>query len=172
MTTAPWIVTPRFQLHPLGPSDVTQRYLGWLHAAAGGAISAAREDYTLNELQAYLDIRKCRQDVLFLGIFERSGHQHIGNLKFEPIDARRREAVLGIFIGETEWRGVGVASEIIPLACDQLAETHGTVRVSLGVANSHEQAQIAYRKAGFVVQFSELVPAGPDHLVMVRECFV
>jgi ribosomal-protein-alanine N-acetyltransferase len=165
-----WLSTERFSLRPLSEADATPRYLSWLHQAAGGPIQSARSDYTLTQLRAYIASRVDRDDVLFLGIFLHADGQHIGNLKFEPIARDKGEAVMGILIGETNWRGKGVAPEVLPPSCDALGRSHALRQVSLGVAADHAAAQAAYRRAGFALGLSELVNVEPGHMVLVRPC--
>ena len=65
----------------------------------------------------YIKSRENREDVLFSAIFTDDG-QHIGNIKYEPIDLENKNATIGVLIGEREWRGKGVAIEVIK-ACNQ-----------------------------------------------------
>lgn len=163
-----WLETERACLRPLTLSDVTARYLSWLHAQAGGAIMAARRDMTLADLETYVSARVNMDDVLFLGIFERLNGTHIGNLKFEPIDRDAREAVIGILIGDPEWRGVGLVPEVLPAACDKLCRESGLDRVSLGVKRDHLAALRAYERSGFQIGSSALIGSGGGHHVMIR----
>lgn len=166
--TGIWLETERACLRPLTRSDVTARYLGWLHAQAGGAIMAARSDMTLADLEAYVSARVNRDDLLFLGIFERTTGTHIGNLKFEPIDRGAREAVMGILVGDPAWRGVGLVPEVLPATSDKLCRERGLDRVSLGVKRDHVAALRAYERSGFRIGSSSLIASGDGHYVMIR----
>ena len=50
---------------------------------------------------------------LFLGVFEKVTNKHIGNIKYDPIDSESKVAVMRILIGDPEWRGRGVAEEVL-----------------------------------------------------------
>ena len=39
--------------------------------------------------------------------------QHIGNIKYEPIDFQAATATMGILTGANDWRGKGVGPEVI-----------------------------------------------------------
>jgi RimJ/RimL family protein N-acetyltransferase len=146
----PVLVTERFELRPLTPQDATERYLGWLaEDDARRYILAARGTRTLDELRAFIDARSGRPDVLFLGIFERGSGRHVGNIKYEPIDAADGSAEMGILIGEPDWRGRGVAREVIAASARWLHEHRGISRVLLGVEKENEAALAAYLRAGF-----------------------
>ena len=102
MTLGASIETPRFRLRELTLEDVTDRYLGWLREAeAARHIASARRTQTLSDLMAYVAARLGRDDVLFLGIFDRATGEHIGNLKYQPVNAREGYAIMGILIWRT-----------------------------------------------------------------------
>lgn len=168
MTKGPWddavLRTDRFLLRPLAETDVNDRYLGWF--SGRGAANISSHPASLADLRAYVRARRNRPDVLFLAILHADMGDHLGNLKFEPVDLDRGEAVLGIFIGEPSWQGKGVASEIIPAAAGWLHANRGLRRISLGVATGNDAARRAYAKVGFVPENSPLIPDLPDVLAM------
>src|SRR5687767_6865681 len=108
------ILTERFLLRELGIADVTERYLGWLgEPEAKKYIAAAASTKGLSDLRRYVEERANRNDILFLGIFDRSTGMHVGNIKYEPVDSELGYAVMGVLIGEPEYRGKGVTPEIL-----------------------------------------------------------
>lgn len=144
------ILTPRFLLRPLTAADATRRYQGWLRdTRARRHIQFARRSRSLPALRAYIVTRRRRSDCLFLGIFLRDGGEHIGNIKYEPIDRARRAAELGILIGEPAWRGRGVAPEVIRATARWLNDHRGITKVLLGVEKVNRSAVAAYRRTGF-----------------------
>lgn len=150
-TEEPVLETERFRLRRLTASDATARYLGWLaDKDARRYIQAASATCSLDNLRDYITERTAKTDVLFLGIFERSSGAHIGNIKYEPIDLTRSCAEMGILVGEPEWRGRGVAREVI-LASARWLKTHrGISRIHLGVEADNDAALSAYILTGFV----------------------
>jgi len=56
---------------------------------------------------------------------------------------------MGILIGEPDWRGRGVAREVIAASARWLHEHRGVSRVLLGVEKENEAALAAYLRAGF-----------------------
>lgn len=143
------ITTERFFLRPLSIEDVTQRYLGWFAAPGGERISTASEMTSLEKLREYVGEKAARENVLFLGIFEREGDEHIGNVKFEPIMPEEGCAVFGIFVGEARARGQGVTGEVLQ-ACGAWLVEHMAIReIVLGVASDNHAAIRAYEKVGF-----------------------
>lgn len=146
----PVLVTERFTLRPLTEADATEHYLGWLRdEQARRYIMSANSTQTLDDLRAFIASRLGREDVLFLGIFDRISGRHVGNIKYEPIDEESGTAEMGILVGEQEWRGRGVATEIIGVTARWLRHHCGVSRICLGVERENEAALSAYRHAGF-----------------------
>jgi ribosomal-protein-alanine N-acetyltransferase len=144
------IRTQRFFLRPLTVADVSERYLSWLSdIAAQRFIHAASNDVDLDHLQKYVARCEARDDILFLGVFTHEG-EHIGNIKYEPVDSKQSAAVAGILIGEKVWRGKGVAGEVITASAYWLQQYRGIRVIVLGVDRDNLPAIRAYKKLGFV----------------------
>ena len=152
------IKTARFRLRPLTVADVSPRYLSWLSEdRVLRFINGATGDNLLEELKSYVSQREGREDVLFLGIFTHAG-EHIGNIKYEPLDHRLGAAVMGILIGEVAWRGKGVAGEVIHASAMWLREHRSIAQIALGVDQDNIAGIRAYEKLGFVEEEHLLVP--------------
>ena len=145
------IVTQRFLLKLLTIDDVNQNYLSWLNPEINSYIEYAKSNTSMKVLRSYVGERENRQDVLFLGIFTKDKH-HIGNIKYEPINQKNKTAVMGILIGDSNWRGVGVAVEVIKASGDYLVEQYGIETILLGVSRNNKEAIVAYQKVGFKVK--------------------
>jgi [ribosomal protein S5]-alanine N-acetyltransferase len=101
-------------------------------------------------LVRYVRDRENRGDVLFLGIFSDS-NQYIGNVKYEPINLKDKTATMGILIGEKEWRGKGVVSEVVTASSEYLGKTYGVRYIDLGEERGNTPAVSAYKKMQFEV---------------------
>jgi len=84
-----------------------------------------------------------------LGIFDIGNNHHIGNIKYEPIDYENRVATMGILIGEEDYRGLGVAPEVIKASSMWLKKTFNITNIILGVSLENDRAISAYEKIGF-----------------------
>lgn len=146
------ILTERFRLRALQESDVSERYLSWMQdPSARRYISASSQTRQLSDLLDYVRERVGRDDVLFLGIFEKQTDLHIGNIKYEPVDARAGEAVMGILIGEPDWRSKGVTPEVLTASGRWLQQHRNIRRIVLGVGQDNTAAIRAYERVGFAV---------------------
>ena len=146
------INTERFQLKSLTTKDVTEKYLSWFNQSKEieKYISFAQKCEGIDSLMQYVKDKKDREDVLFLGGFCSLG-QHIGNIKYEPIDLKNKTATMGILIGDKEWRGKGVASEVIKISGKYLKNNYGIKYIDLGVDKSNARAISAYEKINFKI---------------------
>ena len=146
------INTERFQLKSLTTKDVTEKYLSWFNQSKEieKYISFAQKCEGIDSLMQYVKDKKDREDVLFLGVFCSLG-QHIGNIKYEPIDLKNKTATMGILIGDKEWRGKGVASEVIKISGKYLKNNYGIKYIDLGVDKSNARAISAYEKINFKI---------------------
>jgi RimJ/RimL family protein N-acetyltransferase len=146
------INTERFQLKTLTTKDVTEKYLSWFNESknVGQYISFAQKKVNINDLIQYVKDRENRKYILFLAIFTNFG-QHIGNIKYEPINFKDESATMGILIGDREWRGKGVASEVIRASSKYLKENYGVKNIELGVDKNNTPAITAYKKMQFKV---------------------
>lgn len=163
------IETRRFFLRALNVSDVSNRYLGWLQGQmVRDHIVFARQPQTLKTLKEYVAAREGRDDVVFLGIFSRNNGEHIGNIKYEPVDRILRIAVMGILIGERGWQGKRVAAEVVNASALYMAETWGIGRLELGVDSNHDFAIRAYKKLGFKPGPTAVIQPTKGSLGMVK----
>ena len=146
------INTERFQLKTLTVDDATEEYLSWFSSSkeVGEYIAYAKTNADINKLRQYVKEREDREDVLFLGIFTDS-EQHIGNIKYEPINLKDKSATMGILIGDQEWRGKGVATEVIKDSSKYLKENYNIKYIDLGVNKDNIAAVSAYKKMKFKV---------------------
>jgi len=150
------ISTNRFILKCLDISDVTDRYAEWLNDTSTNQFISAK--LTRIDLEKYVSERLNREDVLFLGIFNKIDGLHIGNIKYEPIDSQKGYAVMGILIGEAFWRGKSVASEVILASAFWLNENKNINQIVLSVSRLNLAAIRAYQKIGFIEKSSEYLP--------------
>jgi [ribosomal protein S5]-alanine N-acetyltransferase len=167
MTPGPVLETARFTLRPLELADANEHYLGWLGGTGATYITASKTTRSLDDLRSYVAGKIDRDDILFLAIVDRASGRHVGNLKFEPVNRRQGYAVFGILVGEADFRGQGVAAEVIAESATWL-RAQGITQILLGVHAENQSAVRAYEKAGFVVGATPYLPPseGVQHMVL------
>lgn len=144
------IETPRFILRSLTVDDATEKYLSWMvDTEANPYIVSARRSLTVGDLRTFIAERERRDDVAFLGIFLRANGSHIGNIKYEPICPVEGYAIMGLLVGDQDWRGKGVAGEVLDATVLWLGKAFGLQKIVLGVDRDNTAAIRAYEGFGF-----------------------
>lgn len=156
------IETQRFFLKVMKGELVADKYLNWFKdEEVKKYISFSRDDLCKADLELYVDEKLRSSHALMFGIFDKSDSTHIGNIKFEPILPKQSLAVLGVLIGDTNWRGKGVFGEIITTLEKEL-KTIGIRNIFLGVAKANRSALQAYQKFGFVIDSTNYLKLNLD----------
>ena len=150
------IVTDRFLLKSLSEKDDLSNYLNWLRNPRDiPFILGAKTDYNLIQLKDYINHNNLSNDSILLGIFDKFGLNHIGNIRYHDLDFKNMRATLGILIGEKKYRGVGVASEVIKTSMNWLRSEFDIITFKLGVDSRNIAARKLYEKLGFQYENSE-----------------
>lgn len=85
-----------------------------------------------------------------LAIEDKAG-RHIGNVMYYNIDTIRREAEIGITIGEREYWGKGYGTDVVKTLVRHILRATGFRRIYLKTLDWNTRAQRAFEKAGFSV---------------------
>lgn len=150
------IVTDRFLLKALSEKVDVSNYLNWSRNPRDiPFILGARTDYNLIQLKDYINHNNLSNDSILLGIFDKFGLNHIGNIRYHDLDFKNMRATLGILIGEKKYRGVGVASEVIKTSMNWLRSEFDIITFKLGVDSRNIAARKLYEKLGFQYENSE-----------------
>lgn len=140
----------RLTLRTLTKDDASEDYESWLNDPVVNKYLEKRS-ITIPELKNYIKDKNENPSALLLGICWKENGKHIGNIKLEPINREKNDAVLGILIGDKQYWGRGVATEAIGLLSDYAFTTLDLDRLELGVISEHTAAIRAYEKCGFKI---------------------
>ena len=154
--------TERFFLRDLTKADASNTWLDWLSdSVARQFISASTTTANLSALKVYIAERLNLDKVRFFGIFDSINGKHIGNIKYEPIDITNNYAIMGVLIGDSQYRGKGVFPEIYKCSSRYIYDTYPIDSIFLGVDSSNISAIRSYEKAGFITTMRH--PLGNSH---------
>lgn len=144
------IVGSTVKLRSLKEEDASDRYASWLNDPIVNRYLETRS-VTVKELKDYIRAKREASDVLFLGIFSRDTDTHIGNVKLEPINWGKKTAMMGLLIGDKEYWGKGIGTEVTNLITGFAFNTLGLNEVTLGVISENTPAIRVYEKCGFKI---------------------
>ena len=163
------ISTTRFILKPLIADDISDEYVSWfVDDDVKKHIHFAQNNVSLLDLELYVRQREEKNYVLLLGIYVKETLLHIGNIKFEPIDHVDKTAVMGILIGDKDWRGKGVAKEVIDASADWINYEFKIKKILLVLNIENSAAINAYKKCGFNVGEHQYSLEDPTSISMIR----
>lgn len=140
-------------LRPILISDVTERYLRWMNDEDVVRYTEARHhSFTLDGLREFVSDTLVRQDVVFLGIFEKETGLHIGNVKIGPISHIHRSASVGIIIGDKDFWGKGIAADVLTMVCGLSFGDLNIHKLTAGVIQGNDASLKAFLRTGFVIE--------------------
>ena len=141
------LVGERIYLSPMNPDDY-EINTKWLNDAnITQYLSIHNHMVSLLGEKRYLEDTSTK-DCHFV-IVNLDSDEAIGNIAFDEIDYRNGAAVLGIFIGEENYRGKGYGSEAIKLLLNYGFNELRLHSVTLTVLADNARAIKAYEKCGF-----------------------
>jgi len=161
MALCPSILTgSQIFLRTLTEKDASEAYARWLNDPEVNRWLETRR-VTVPELKTYIREKQESPAALLCGIFWKENGQHIGNVKLEPIDFKKKEATLGIIVGARAYWGKGAATEATNLITDYAFSVLGMQAVTLGVIPENKSAIRVYEKCGFTVVHTD--PKAMNH---------
>jgi len=146
------LVGKNFFLRSLTSKDNLKNYLFWMSNPSNNKfILSSNINFTIDMLRKYIDSCNNNDDILLIGIFDKLSSEHIGNIKYDNIDMINKSATMGILIGEKEFRGIGLAKNVIQETLNWLYGNLGIKKVLLGLDKENLGALNLYKNIGFVI---------------------
>lgn len=143
----PLLESNRLILKPLGIEFLSQNYVNWLNDKDVTEFMS-NTGIDKKELKIYLEKLK-NPPKYFWGIIIKKNYQHIGNLKIDPINVKKKRGEYGIMIGDKSSWGKGYGAEASNMALNYCFDELGLEKVLLGVLNKNINAINMYKKIGF-----------------------
>lgn len=143
----PIIESNRLILKPLGKEFLSYDYVNWLNDKdVTEFMSNTGIDY--EDLKIYLEKLE-KSPKYFWAIIRKNDSQHIGNLKIDPVNVKKKIGEYGIMIGDKSSWGKGYGSEASIMVLNYCFNELGIEKVFLGVINNNINAIEMYKKIGF-----------------------
>jgi len=140
----------RIYLRELTEEDASREYCSWINDSEVNKFLDTKKA-TVGQLRQYIREKTRNKNCLFWGIFTNSENKHIGNIKLEPIDWAGKKATLGILLGDKNYWGQGLGTDVVKLTTDYAFKELGLKKVELGVVSENKAAIKCYQKVGFNV---------------------
>lgn len=151
MTYFKKLIGDRIYLSPKGTSDEEiEKFTEWMndfqvtdYTGRSGQIT------TLNSEKEYLEKAAKNTENRSFDIVELESNKLIGTIGIEKINWINRNAVLGIFIGDEEYRNNGYGTEAIKLILEYGFKYLNLHAIRLELLSINERAHKCYLKCGF-----------------------
>jgi len=128
--------------------DDAEQYTIWLNDFnVSDYIGRSSQVFSVEAEKKYLE-QQSEDDCAF-GIVTLNGDRLIGTIDLQNIDKINRTAVLGIFIGDQEYREKGLGTEAIRLLLDFGFNYLNLHSIKLDLMEFNERAYKCYTKCGF-----------------------
>tara|TARA_A100001015_G_C15014450_1_gene724787 strand:- start:1556 stop:2140 length:585 start_codon:yes stop_codon:yes gene_type:complete len=175
------IETKRFKLRNIVVSDATKEYLSWINFSKENILRSS-EIKNLSDLKKFIKKVKSKKDInyehhliglgrkkvevlkksyskkniktIFLAIIDKKNNKHIGNIKYDPIDVTNKFAVMGILIGNPDYRGKKVFKEVFIKTSEHIFLKYKINKIYLGLKKNNLNALSAYKRLGFKIHKS------------------
>jgi dTDP-4-dehydrorhamnose reductase len=146
----------RIYLRELEEEDATEEYLSWLNDPQIKKYLETPETNQVSQLVDYIKSHKENKNSFLTGIFDKKNDMHLGNIKLEPIDWEKKEAMIGILIGNKAYWKRGIGIESVNLLVGYAFRELKLDRITLGVIPYNDRAIKCYEHVGF--KFKERIP--------------
>ncbi len=93
------------------------------------------------------------------------GGKHIGNCMYYDIDTEKRQAELGILIGDREYWGKGYGTDAVKTLIEHICRGTALERLYLNTLDWNIRAQLSFQKCGFVT-CGRITKGGNEFILM------
>ena len=145
------LVGDRIYLSPKGISEEEiEKFTEWMNDfEVTDYIGRTSQLMTLEEEKTFLENMSKTDEVRNFSIIELNNDKLIGTIGLEHINWIKRNAILGIFIGDNEFRNNGYGTEAIKLLLEYGFRYLNLHSIKLDLISINERAHKCYLKCGF-----------------------
>ncbi|MBH11234.1 MAG: hypothetical protein CMG74_12960 [Candidatus Marinimicrobia bacterium] len=123
--------TENYFLQSLNESDVSERYLSWLHDfEVSKTLEVDGKSQTLETIKDYINWHDNKLKFLF-GIFTIKEKKHIGTFSV-TLNVEHKRATIGVMIGDKDYWGTGVVNEARAKIIDWLFDIKKMNKIEAG----------------------------------------
>lgn len=145
------LVDGELTLRLLTMDDVTDRYVSWLRDAdVYQYLETRHSEQNRDTISEFVSTCIDSDRDVLMGIFVKD--EHIGNVKLGPIHWKHWRGEIGLFIGEKEYWGKGLATRVIKLVSQFGFEQLHLTKLMAGCDARNLGSKKAFLNAGFSIE--------------------
>ena len=143
----------RITLREFDDSMITNSYLGWLRdPQINQYLLKPNRESTLQDIKGYVQTLRDSGCDYFLAILLKEQQRHIGNVRLGPFDVASGTCQFSMMIGDAEWHGKGLGTEVVEAAVKLCFTTLHFRKIFLEVVDENTAAIKVYEKNGFLTE--------------------
>jgi len=143
----------RILLRSFDSSLITNTYLSWFHdRKVNQYLMEQGARTTLDDIRVYVESLQKSGEDKFLAVFFKQNEKHIGNVRIGPIDSVTKKCRYGMLIGDTDYHGKGIGTEVVKVASEICFNTLGMQKIYLEVFENNYAAVRIYEKNKFITE--------------------
>jgi RimJ/RimL family protein N-acetyltransferase len=147
---SPFLKGNKIYLRGVLPDDADGNYINWMNDSdITQFLETGYFPSSSTDLEEYISDIGNNDDVLFLAIVDNETDKHIGNMKLGPINWIHRRGDVGILIGEKDFWGQGIATELIRLITSHAFNNLNLHKLTAGCYEENKGSKKAFEKVGF-----------------------
>ena len=140
----------RIELRPFSKDYVSKNYLDWMNDKnITKFINKAKEETSLEDLNLFTKSMINSNFDYFFAIIYKEKNYHIGNVRLGPIDFNLMNSNFGILMGDKNFHGLGLATEVLELIKDFGFNYLNLKKIKFAVVKEHTAAMRLYAKTKF-----------------------
>ena len=107
------------QLRAVSLVDCNDNYIKWMNDYETNRFMETRWSMQNREtITAFVESIRRSQDSYLFAIIDKKSCKHIGNIKIGPINNRYGYADISYFIGDADFKGLGLAKDAVKVICE------------------------------------------------------
>ena len=139
-------------LKPFSKEFISKDYLVWMNdIETTKYIHKAKRNTSLEDLYYFANQMIDSNKDYFFAIVLKKNQLHIGNVRLGPIDYKSMKSNFGIMIGNKDFRGCGVGTEVLELIKDFSFKRIKLEQLSFPAVEVYTAAMKLYEKVGFTL---------------------
>ena len=108
--------------------------------------------YTLANEEKWYESISARSDIYHFAIEDRKTGKYIGGCGINEVDWKNSKVVVGIFIGDADYRNHGYGTDAMKVLVKFIFEQMNINKIKLGAYSFNQRAIKCYEKVGFKVE--------------------
>lgn len=142
----------KFEFLELKPSDVQDSWQSWYNSDHTKHYTRSGRSMDVVELRHSIEVGNKEGNQFTLGIVDTSTNATIGTAKLGPIDRTHGLADLAILIGDSNYLGKGLSSQLIAQASALAFSKYQVRKLHGGILAGNIPSLKAYTRAGWVAE--------------------